>query len=72
MTAKLKTEYKTGPRVTEEMVAEKSLGKKTGEVQKQLKSINGITDVKIKTSFFWVSTIPNDTNKVEITIETEE
>jgi hypothetical protein len=70
--AKLKTKTKTGPRVTDEMIREKSLGKKTGEVQSLLKSIKGVSKVDIDTSFFFVTTVPNDTNKVEINIENEE
>ena len=62
---------KTGPRVTESMISEKSLGKKIGEVQSQLKSIKGISDVKIDSSYFWVTSVPSDPNKVsfEITVE---
>lgn len=70
--AKLKTTTKTGPRVTDQMVREKSLGKKTGEVQSLLKSIKGIVDVKVNTSFFFVTTVPEDTNKVEIDIKLED
>lgn len=70
--AKLKTTVKTGPRVTDEMVREKSLGKKVGEVQSLLKSIKGISSVKVDTSYFFVTSIPDDTNKVEINIEIEE
>ncbi len=70
--AKLKSTVKTGPSVTEEMVKEKSLGKKTGEVQTQLKSINGVSNVKITPNFFWVSRVPDDINKVEINISFEE
>ncbi|MDR3297808.1 MAG: hypothetical protein LBT19_00275 [Candidatus Nomurabacteria bacterium] len=70
-TAKLKSTVQIGPEVTDEMVADKSLGKKIGEVQTQLKSINGISSVKVDTSFFWVSSVPKDINKVtvEITVE---
>lgn len=70
--AKLKSTTKTGPRVTDEMVREKALGKKTGEVQSLLKSIKGVSNVKIDTSYFFVTTVPDDTNKVEINIENEE
>jgi hypothetical protein len=70
-TAKLKATYKTGPRVTEEMVADKTLGKKVGEVQTLLKSIKGVSSVKVDTSYFWVSSVPDDINKVEIEITVE-
>lgn len=69
--AKLKTTVKTGPRVTDEMVREKALGKKVGEVQSLLKSIKGVSSVKVDTSYFFVMSVPEDTNKVEINIELE-
>ena len=71
-TAKLKTTVKTGPRVTDEMVREKSLGYKVGEVQSRLKSIKGVSSVKVDTSYFFVMSVPSDTNKVEVNIEIEE
>lgn len=69
--ARLKSVVRIGPEVTDEMVAEKSLGKKIGEVQTQLKSINGISAVKVDTSFFWVSSVPSDINKVTIEVTVE-
>jgi len=70
-TAKLKSNAKVGPEVTDQMVIDKSLGRKTGEVQSLLKSINGISKVEIKTSFFWVTSVPKDINKVSVEITVE-
>lgn len=67
-TAKLKSTAKIGPRVTPEMVSEKILGQKVGQVRTMLTSINGVTDVEINRSYFWVTKIPSDINKVEIEI----
>ena len=67
-TAKLKSTVKTGPLVTPEMVSEKVLGQKVGQVRTMLTSINGVTDVEINRSYFWVTSIPSDINKVEIEI----
>ena len=71
ITAKLKSTVKTGPRVTTEMVAEKSYGEKVGKVKSILTSINGVSGVDIDTSYFWVTSIPSDPNKVEIKITVE-
>ncbi len=71
ITAKLKSTVKTGPRVTAEMVAEKSYGEKVGKVKSILTSINGVSGVDIDTSYFWVTSIPSDPNKVEIKITVE-
>jgi hypothetical protein len=68
---RLKSTVQIGPEVTEEMVAERTLGKKVGEVQTQLRSINGISSVNVQTSFFWVNSVPNDINKVTIKITVE-
>ena len=70
--AKLKAIVKTGPEVTEKTVLDKSLGKKIGEVTTLIKSINGVSEVKVDTSFPWVRSIPDDINKVSVVITIEE
>jgi len=67
----LKTVLKVGPDVNEQMLAEKALGKKIGEVQSLIKSIKGVSEVKVEKSFFWVTSVPSDPNKVsyDITVE---
>jgi len=70
-TARLKSNTKIGPEVTDQMVIDKSLGRKVGEVQSLLKSIDGISKVEIKTSFFWVTSVPNNINKVSVEITVE-
>ncbi|MBR3264060.1 hypothetical protein IKF94_02415 [Candidatus Saccharibacteria bacterium] len=71
-TAKLKSATQTGPKVTEEDILEKSKGKKNGEVTSILKSINGVSSVKITPSFPWVNSVPNDPNKITIELKVEE
>ncbi len=69
MTATLKsTGVKTGPEINEQIIADKTLGHKVGEVQTLIKSIKGIADVDVETSYFFVTSIPNDINKVQIEI----
>ena len=70
--AKLKAVIKTGPEVTEKTVLDKSLGKKIGEVTTLIKSINGVSEVKVDTSFPWVRSIPSDVNKVSVDITIED
>ena len=70
--AKLKTTYQTGPKVTEEEILEKVKGQKVGRVVTLLKSINGISNVNVDTSFFWVGTIPTDDNRITIDIKQED
>ena len=70
-TARLKATTKVGPTVTEAEILEKAKGKKIGELQSQLKSINGVSSCKVDPSFFWVTTIPNDANKITVNLEVE-
>ena len=72
MVAKLKSVSKTGPRITEDMVKEKSLGEKVGRVQSNLRSIKGVLDANVTTSYFFVTTVPEDENKVEIKITVDD
>mgnify|MGYP007069894550 CR=1 FL=1 len=71
-TARLKSTTQTGPSVTEEEILDKSKGRKVGEVQSLIKSINGVSSVKVNTSFFWVNSVPNDANKITIELKVEE
>lgn len=70
--ARLKTTIETGPTVDEDAIFEKAKGRKTGEVQSQLRSINGVSSVEIRTSYFWVWSVPNDRNKVKIELTVDD
>ena len=69
---KLKSIVKIGPKITEADIMEKSLGKKVGEVQTMIKSIKGVTSVEVKPSYFWVTKVPKNQNKVHIELKTDE
>jgi len=71
-TARLKAIVSIGPIVTEDSIFEKAKGRKTGEVQSELRLINGVSSAEVRTSFFWVNKIPNDRSKVTIILEGEE
>lgn len=70
--ARLKTTIETGPTVNEDTIFERAKGRKTGEVQSQLRSINGVSSVEIRTPYFWVWSIPNDRNKVKIELTVDD
>ena len=57
------------PEVSEEMVLEKALGNKKGEVKTSLNSINGIQGVEIETYPSFNHKIPKEAERVKITIE---
>ena len=70
-TGRLKTTTQTGPKVSEADILEKSKGKKNGEVVSLLKSINGVSTVDVKPSYFWVTSVPNDESKITINLGVE-
>ncbi len=70
--ARLKTVIEVGPTVTEEDILEKAKGRKTGEVQSLLRSINGVSSVEIRTSYFWVWSVPTDPSKVTVHLTVED
>lgn len=72
-TGKLKTTYKVGPEISETEVLDKIRGEKIGRIEPILKdAFSGISSVKTEKSYFWVNSIPNDENKVEINLTIEE
>jgi len=60
-----------GPKIDEGAIKEQVKGKIYGEVQSALQSIDGVKDVDVKFSFFWVRTVPNNTNKIHIEFKLE-
>ena len=68
---KLKTAYTTGANITENSVIEIVKGKGLGEAQHDLRDIPGIT-VRIDPSFPWVTSIPNNPNKITVIIEVKD
>ena len=71
-TGKLKTTYKTGPEISETEILDKIRGEKIGRIEPILKdAFPGVASVKTEKSYFWVNSIPNDENKVEINLTIE-
>ncbi len=74
ITAKL-TSYavQIGPAITDQEILDKVKGRKIGEVRSLLKPlIGGNGDIEITPSVFWVSSVPDDPNKIDISIAIEE
>ena len=70
---KLKASYVSGPKVTENDVVDMVRGKGVGTAQHDLKdAFDGISSIDIRTSFPWVSSIPNDANKITVVMNVEE
>lgn len=60
-----------GPRIDEAEIKEQVKGKIYGEVQQSLEAIDGISTVDVQFSFFWVRTIPNDIDKIDVEFKLE-
>ena len=70
-TGKLKTSYAYGPKITESDVVDLIKGRGLGDAQHLLRDINGVASVKIDPSYPWVSSIPNDTNKITVILDVD-
>lgn len=71
-TGKLKTSYISGPKITENDVVEIIKGKGLGQAQHDLKDIEGVSSMRIDTSYPWVMSIPGDPNKITVILEIQE
>lgn len=65
-TANIVATAKIGPKIDDNNVKDLAKGKRYGEIQSALESIQGVDNVDVKFWPFWVSTAPNDTNKIVI------
>lgn len=70
-TATVNAEGNVGPVINEEDVKEQVKGKRYGEVQQALESQDGIKQVDVQFSFFWVRTVPNNPDKITIEFKVE-
>ena len=68
-TGKLKAVYFTGPRITETELVDKIMGKGIGDAKREIKDIEGVSDVKIEPSYPWVWSVPNNSNRISVTFE---
>lgn len=57
---------KIGPEINESKVKEQAKGRTYGDVQSSIESIEGVEDVDVKFSPFWVRSVPNDIKKINI------
>lgn len=65
-TASLSATTQVGPQINDADVKKRVAGKKFGDIQTDLKSIQGIQDVEVQFWPFWVSKVPNDPSKVDV------
>ena len=64
--ANISTNGKIGPNIDETRLKEFAKGKSFGEIQGEVESVDGVESADIKFSPFWVSSAPNDINRIKI------
>ena len=69
-TGRLKTSYTFGAKLSEQIIVDLLKGQRLGNVNPILKD-EGASEVKINPSYPWVTSVPNDINKITINIEEE-
>lgn len=63
-TVNVVTTAKIGPKINDDAIKEAAKGKRFGDIQSSIEAIQGVDDVDVKFSPFWVSSAPNDTKKI--------
>ena len=69
---RLKAKYYIGPKLTETEVVDRIKGKGLGDAQREIRDINGVSDVRIDKSYPWVMTVPGDSNKITVSFEVKD
>lgn len=65
-TVNINAKGQVGPNIDTNALKAQVKGKKAGEVQGLLSGISGVSDVSVKFSYPWVTTVPSDVNKVDV------
>lgn len=68
----LQAQVALGPKINEDQLKEDIAGKKRGDAQNKVKEIDGVQDVEVDFSPFWVSSIPKNTNKITLELKEAE
>jgi len=72
MLASVNATGSVGPIIDESAIKEQVKGQRYGEVQQSLETMNGIKNVDVKFSYFWVRTVPNNTDKITIQFKVQD
>jgi|JI10StandDraft_1071094.scaffolds.fasta_scaffold77372_2 hypothetical protein len=61
-----------GPEVDKSEIKKQVAGKKAGEIKEELGQIPGVSKVDVKYSPFWVTSVPKNTEKIEVKLSDSE
>jgi hypothetical protein len=62
----LETVATIGPEINEVEIKDSIVGKKRGDIEKQIESIDGVRSVSVEYSPFWITTTPKSAKKINI------
>lgn len=65
-TAMMTATAQIGPKIDDSEIKELVKGKRYGEIEGDLKAIDGVSDIEVKLSPFWVQGVPGDVKKITI------
>lgn len=71
-TATLVATAQVGPNIKDAEVKNEVKGKRYGEIQETLESVQGVENVDVKFFPFWVSTVPNESEKITVEFNVDE
>lgn len=65
-TANVVATAKVGPKINDDDIKNQTKGKRYGDIQSAIESIDGVDNVDVKFWPFWVTSAPNDTKKISV------
>ena len=65
-TVQLVATGQVGPKIDDDKIKEQEKGRRTGEVLGDLRSIDGVSNVDVQLSPFWVTGVPGDVKKITV------
>ncbi len=72
MIASVNANGSVGPIIDEDAIKEEVKGKRYGEVQQSIETMNGVKSVDVQFSYFWVRSVPNNTDKITIQFKVQD
>jgi len=70
-TINISTVGQIGPDIDQNSIKEQVKGKRYGDVQSTISNIQGVVNVDVKFPYFWVNTVPNELNKIDVEFKIE-
>lgn len=70
-TANLTASAQVGPQINDDDIKKRVASKRFGDIQSDIESIQGVDSVDVKFFPFWVSTVPDDSEKINVEFNLE-